>query len=372
MTILGHVQRGGTPNAYDRVLGTRFGVAAVDAVTRGDFGKMVALRGTDVVRAARGGAGRAEAARPRALRDRRGLLRLAVELEPDAGRAAGHAPTLATRSTISSPRPPGRRGGDRPALAKPRPDRDLDADPARDVDLELAVAVVAGWRTALVTSSETSSLTSSMRAARAPSTRRARPPVLQAIAPPSSEREHASSPAISKTRCTRRAQDAQLEALLARARGSDSTTSWMPEVSRKRSSLRSSVERPRRARGRRARRARVSTVAMSSSPLGTTTSRPAARARRRPRRRVTRRRSLTQPRSAETSDPASKAPSTRRPVGEEPGRARDAGRRARWRGRARHAAACVPSRSSASMRSPSRPSRVACDEVGVLELPRAA
>ncbi len=48
MTILGHVQRGGTPNAYDRVLGTRFGVAAVDAVTRGDVGKMVALRGTDV------------------------------------------------------------------------------------------------------------------------------------------------------------------------------------------------------------------------------------------------------------------------------------------------------------------------------------
>jgi 6-phosphofructokinase 1 len=49
MTILGHVQRGGTPNAYDRVLGTRFGVAAVDAATRGDFGKMVALRGTEVV-----------------------------------------------------------------------------------------------------------------------------------------------------------------------------------------------------------------------------------------------------------------------------------------------------------------------------------
>src|SRR3954469_16658597 len=48
MTILGHVQRGGTPNAYDRVLGTRFGVAAVDAATRGDLGKMVALRGTEV------------------------------------------------------------------------------------------------------------------------------------------------------------------------------------------------------------------------------------------------------------------------------------------------------------------------------------
>jgi 6-phosphofructokinase 1 len=48
MTILGHVQRGGTPNAFDRVLGTRFGVAAVDAVTRGDFGRMVALRGTNI------------------------------------------------------------------------------------------------------------------------------------------------------------------------------------------------------------------------------------------------------------------------------------------------------------------------------------
>ena len=50
MTILGHVQRGGTPLAYDRVLGTRFGVAAVDAASARDFGKMVALRGTDIVR----------------------------------------------------------------------------------------------------------------------------------------------------------------------------------------------------------------------------------------------------------------------------------------------------------------------------------
>jgi phosphofructokinase-like protein len=50
MTILGHVQRGGTPCAYDRVLGTRFGVAAIEAVNEGDFGKMVALRGTDIVR----------------------------------------------------------------------------------------------------------------------------------------------------------------------------------------------------------------------------------------------------------------------------------------------------------------------------------
>jgi 6-phosphofructokinase 1 len=50
MTILGHVQRGGSPVAFDRVLGTRFGVAAIDAASEGDFGKMVALRGTDIVR----------------------------------------------------------------------------------------------------------------------------------------------------------------------------------------------------------------------------------------------------------------------------------------------------------------------------------
>ena len=49
-TILGHIQRGGTPTAFDRVLATRFGVAAIDAVEAGDFGKMVALSGTDIVR----------------------------------------------------------------------------------------------------------------------------------------------------------------------------------------------------------------------------------------------------------------------------------------------------------------------------------
>jgi 6-phosphofructokinase 1 len=50
MTQLGHLLRGGTPTAYDRVIATRFGVEAVDAVNEGDFAKMVALRGTDVVR----------------------------------------------------------------------------------------------------------------------------------------------------------------------------------------------------------------------------------------------------------------------------------------------------------------------------------
>jgi 6-phosphofructokinase 1 len=42
--VLGHVQRGGTPTAFDRVLATRFGIAAIDAVHEGDLGKMVALR----------------------------------------------------------------------------------------------------------------------------------------------------------------------------------------------------------------------------------------------------------------------------------------------------------------------------------------
>jgi len=47
-TVLGHVQRGGTPTAFDRVLATRFGLHAIDAVDAGDWGKMTALRGTDI------------------------------------------------------------------------------------------------------------------------------------------------------------------------------------------------------------------------------------------------------------------------------------------------------------------------------------
>jgi ATP-dependent phosphofructokinase / diphosphate-dependent phosphofructokinase len=48
--VLGHVQRGGTPSAFDRWLATRFGLHAVTAVQDGDFGTMVALRGTEIVR----------------------------------------------------------------------------------------------------------------------------------------------------------------------------------------------------------------------------------------------------------------------------------------------------------------------------------
>jgi ATP-dependent phosphofructokinase / diphosphate-dependent phosphofructokinase len=47
-TVLGHVQRGGTPTAFDRVLATRFGLHAIDAVHEGRWGKMTALRSTDI------------------------------------------------------------------------------------------------------------------------------------------------------------------------------------------------------------------------------------------------------------------------------------------------------------------------------------
>ncbi len=49
VTVLGHLQRGGTPTAFDRVLGTRFGIAAIDLVHAGDFGKMVSLQGNEIV-----------------------------------------------------------------------------------------------------------------------------------------------------------------------------------------------------------------------------------------------------------------------------------------------------------------------------------
>ena len=71
--VLGHIQRGGTPSPFDRVLATRFGLAAVDAVHDGQSGVMVALRGTDIVRvpltrgdrAAQAGARRSATPRPR-------------------------------------------------------------------------------------------------------------------------------------------------------------------------------------------------------------------------------------------------------------------------------------------------------------------
>ncbi|TNM45108.1 ATP-dependent 6-phosphofructokinase [Nocardioides albidus] len=48
--VLGHIQRGGTPSAFDRWLATRFGLQAIDAVADGEYGVMVALRGTSIIR----------------------------------------------------------------------------------------------------------------------------------------------------------------------------------------------------------------------------------------------------------------------------------------------------------------------------------
>jgi 6-phosphofructokinase 1 len=49
VTVLGHLQRGGAPTAFDRVLGTRFGVEAVELVLKGRFGEMVSLQGNKIV-----------------------------------------------------------------------------------------------------------------------------------------------------------------------------------------------------------------------------------------------------------------------------------------------------------------------------------
>ena len=49
VTVLGHIQRGGSPTAFDRVLGTRFGVKAIELVKAGKFGRMVALSGVKIV-----------------------------------------------------------------------------------------------------------------------------------------------------------------------------------------------------------------------------------------------------------------------------------------------------------------------------------
>jgi 6-phosphofructokinase 1 len=49
ISVLGHIQRGGSPSPFDRVLATRFGVAAVELIAKGEFGKMVALRASSIV-----------------------------------------------------------------------------------------------------------------------------------------------------------------------------------------------------------------------------------------------------------------------------------------------------------------------------------
>jgi 6-phosphofructokinase 1 len=49
VVVLGHLQRGGSPTAFDRILATRFGIAAIDLVNQGKFGNMVAIKGNSIV-----------------------------------------------------------------------------------------------------------------------------------------------------------------------------------------------------------------------------------------------------------------------------------------------------------------------------------
>ena len=107
VTTLGHVQRGGTPTAFDRVLATRFGVAAIDAVHDGALGTMVALQAGSIVRVPLAEAvGRAQARRPRALRRGPGVLRVAAA-RARSGRASsggGSRPRGAPAPVLSSDR----------------------------------------------------------------------------------------------------------------------------------------------------------------------------------------------------------------------------------------------------------------------------
>ncbi len=87
VTILGHVQRGGSPVAFDRVLATRFGVAAADLAAAGGWGRMVARKAQDVrdVPIARGGRraqprpGRSDSEKRRSSSDRAARTRCRVE-----------------------------------------------------------------------------------------------------------------------------------------------------------------------------------------------------------------------------------------------------------------------------------------------------
>ncbi len=75
-TVLGHIQRGGTPSAFDRWLATRFGLHAIDAVKDGDFGAMVALQHPHRPHPPVRGHSAAQAGRSGALRRSTGVLRL--------------------------------------------------------------------------------------------------------------------------------------------------------------------------------------------------------------------------------------------------------------------------------------------------------
>ena len=94
VTVLGHVQRGGTPTAFDRVLATRLGVAAIDAADEGRWGTMPALKGDAHRAGAAARRGQRAAHRAgRGLRRGRDVLRLSQALERSASSRATVAAT---------------------------------------------------------------------------------------------------------------------------------------------------------------------------------------------------------------------------------------------------------------------------------------
>ena len=77
VTVLGHIQRGGTPTARDRILATRYGLKAADLVHEGRWGTMAALRGDDIVEVPlRDAVAELKRVRRRVLRSGEDLLRL--------------------------------------------------------------------------------------------------------------------------------------------------------------------------------------------------------------------------------------------------------------------------------------------------------
>ena len=125
VVMLGHVQRGGTPTAFDRVLSTRFGVAAIDLVHAHGWGQMVVARGPDIVPAPLRGRGRQDAPRRHGAvpRRRRDLLRL--KAANGAGLRAGLAAGSAPPGTAAASTPRGRdsrtRSGGRSRAPRARP-----------------------------------------------------------------------------------------------------------------------------------------------------------------------------------------------------------------------------------------------------------
>ena len=123
VSALGHVQRGGSPTAFDRVLATRYGCFAADLVHEGNFGQMASLRGVEIVGVpleSRRHAAQDRAAGP--VRPRRDLLRLSAGLPgPSARRAARRAAARRRSCRAGTRRPRSSAGHPRRSGCRPRP-----------------------------------------------------------------------------------------------------------------------------------------------------------------------------------------------------------------------------------------------------------